>query len=132
MSKDQGKTWQNSSLVPGSVNGNEGQLAELGDNRILFDFRQEKTEARGVSFSEDGGFTWASVSYGQKVTLVPWGLKSFVWGQKTWLAWTGPKGPGRNNLVIRLSSDNGKTHSEEYLIFPGPAAYSQLEDISGQ
>ena len=42
------------------------------------------------------------------------------------LLWTGPKGPGRSNLVARVSYDEGKTFSRERSIYTGPSAYSDL------
>ena len=42
------------------------------------------------------------------------------------LLWTGPKGPQRSNLVIRVSYDEGATFALERAIAAGPAAYSDL------
>ena len=42
------------------------------------------------------------------------------------IVWTGPKGPDRQNLVIRVSYDEGQTFPIERLVDSGPAAYSDL------
>jgi hypothetical protein len=42
------------------------------------------------------------------------------------LLWTGPKGPKRANLVVRVSYDEGQTFPRERNISTGPAAYSDL------
>ena len=42
------------------------------------------------------------------------------------ILWTGPKGPDRRNLVVRISYDEGRTFPVERLIAAGPAAYSDL------
>jgi len=126
-SQDHGKSWQTGSFVPGSVNGNEGQLVELNDGRILFDFRQEGCDHRGVAISEDGGRTWSKATAGQEVTPVCCGLEAVERGSERLIVWSGPKGPGRNNLVIRLSPDDGQSYTHEYLIAMEAAAYSSLE-----
>jgi len=125
-SEDGGKSWERGSFVPNSVNGNEGQLALLHNNLILFDFRQEKSECRGVALSADGGRNWTPASCGQKVTAVCCGLEAVTLGKRRYLFWSGPRGPGRSNLVVRVSSDEGKNWSQEYPVAEGPAAYSSL------
>ena len=42
------------------------------------------------------------------------------------ILWTGPKGPKRNNLVLRISYDEGKTFGDERSIAKEPAAYSDM------
>ena len=42
------------------------------------------------------------------------------------ILWTGPKGPGRAKLVIRVSYDEAATFANERLISAEPAAYSDL------
>src|SRR5436305_582633 len=42
------------------------------------------------------------------------------------LLWTGPRGPGRRDLVVRISYDEGRTFPVERLVAAGPAAYSDL------
>jgi sialidase-1 len=42
------------------------------------------------------------------------------------ILWTGPKGPGRTNLVVLTSYDEGKRFVNERLIWKKEAAYSDL------
>ena len=57
-SDDHGKTWQRSAPVPGP--GDENQLVELADGRLLMDIRQETGLHRTFSISD-----------GQRQDLVP-------------------------------------------------------------
>jgi sialidase-1 len=42
------------------------------------------------------------------------------------IIWTGPKGPGRKMLVVRISYDEGRTFPAERILSEEPAAYSDL------
>jgi sialidase-1 len=42
------------------------------------------------------------------------------------IIWTGHSGSGRQNAVVRVSDDEGKTFPVEHLIAAGHAAYSDL------
>ena len=42
------------------------------------------------------------------------------------IIWTGPKGPDRQNLVARISYDEGQTWPVQRMISAGPSAYSDL------
>ena len=42
------------------------------------------------------------------------------------ILWTGPKGPDRRNLVVRISYDEGETFPVERPIISGYSAYSDL------
>ena len=46
--------------------------------------------------------------------------------QRERILWTGPRGPDRRTLVVRVSYDQGKTFQNERLIADEPAAYSDL------
>jgi len=129
-SDDHGKTWQRSSFIPGGKEGNENQLVELGDGRILMDIRQTKGSHRWRSISSDGGQSWSEPIPGHQLTPVACAIERYpgeVVGRKQDLIlWTGPKGPGRQNLTLHLSEDGGQTFSRSYIIAEGPAAYSDL------
>jgi sialidase-1 len=128
-SEDHGLTWQRGEFVPG-VSGDECQLVELADGQLLFDIRQQRGPHRWRATSGDGGRTWSKPYAGEKVTPVccaieRYSLKS-AGDDRDRLLWTGPKGPGRSNLVVRVSDDEGRTFSKERPIATGPAAYSDL------
>jgi len=128
-STNHGRTWQRGGFVP-EVSGDECQLAELADGRWLFDIRQHGGTNRWRSSSGDGGFTWSKPFAGEAVSAVACAIERFTLesggGDRDRLLWTGPKGPARSNLVVRVSYDEGRTFPHERLIVSGLAAYSDL------
>ena len=59
-SEDHGRTWQRGQFVPGGRDGDENQLVELADGRILMDYRQnDNASHRWMTESRDGGRTWS-------------------------------------------------------------------------
>ena len=127
-SDDNGKTWQRSAPVPGP--GDENQLVELADGRLLMDIRQETGPRRTLSISEDGGKSWSQRRPGLPVSPVACSIERYTLksagDDRNRLIWTGPKGPDRQNLVIRVSYDEGQSFPVERLVASGPAAYSDL------
>ncbi|HOB98657.1 MAG TPA: sialidase family protein [Verrucomicrobiota bacterium] len=128
-STDHGRTWQRGRRVPG-VSGDECQLVELRDGRLMIDIRQQSGPHRWLSTSGDGGQTWSPVRPGEKVTPVCCAIERYQASVDReggdWILWTGPKGPDRSNLVVRISRDEGLTFSRERDVAPGLAAYSDL------
>ena len=129
-SDDHGGTWQRGELVPGNQGGDECQLVELTDGRILFDIRQNSGPHRWMATSSDGGRTWTEPYAGNVVTPVACAIERLT-SQATGddrdrLLWTGPLGPDRKRLVLRVSYDEGRTFQNERLISEEPAAYSDL------
>lgn len=129
-SEDHGRTWQRGKQMPGSRGGDEDQLVELADGRILFDIRQESGPHRWQALSSDGGRTWSEPRPGQSVTPVCCAIESYTrksaGDDRNRILWTGPLGPGRKKLVVRTSYDDGQTFSNEQMIADEPAAYSDL------
>lgn len=130
MSEDHGRTWQRGQVMPGTLGVDENQLAVLSDGQILMDVRQSSGPNRWMTTSRDGGRTWSEPRPGEQVTPVACAIERYLQereGQKRpCLLWTGPKGPGRKNLVLRVSYDEGKSFKEEHPIYEGEAAYSDL------
>lgn len=129
-SEDHGRTWQRGELVPGQ-SGNENQVVELSDGRLLMDFRHEDAKApRWMAESADGGRTWGAPRRGLPVTPVCCAIERWTstsaGDDRNRILWTGPKGPGRNHLVARISYDDARTFPVERTIAEGPAAYSDL------
>ena len=54
-SDDHGRTWQRGEMVPGQNLGDENQLVELADGRILVDVRQQSGPHRWLATSRPGG-----------------------------------------------------------------------------
>jgi sialidase-1 len=129
-SDDYGRTWQRGQVVPGEQKGDESQLVELADGRILLDIRQHTGTHRWFVESTDGGKTWAEPRPGITVTPVACAIERFTLQSdgvdRNRLLWTGPAGPDRRRLVVRTSYDEGKSFTHERLISDQYAAYSDL------
>jgi len=129
VSDDHGHTWQRGELAPG-ISGDECQLVELSNGRLLFDIRQQRGTQRWRAMSSDGGKTWSERRAGEQVSAVACAIERYTLkaagDDHDRLLWTGPKGPERSNLVVRVSYDEGVTFPIERAIAPGPAAYSDL------
>ncbi len=129
-SDDHGKTWKRGDMVPGVKDGNEDQLVELSDGRILLDYRQSTGEHRWTAVSSDRGVTWSEPMPGQAVTPVCCAIELYTsqsdGADRNRIIWTGPKGPQRANLVARISYDDADSFTDERLIAESPAAYSDL------
>ena len=129
-SDDHGRTWERGELVPGKQGGDECQVVELSDGRILMDIRQEKGATRWLAESSDGGKTWAAPRSGLAVTPVMCAIERFTLcaagDDRDRLLWTGPKDPQRRRLVIRTSYDEGQSFTNERVVSLQYAAYSDL------
>ncbi len=128
-SDDHGQTWQRGELVAGG-RGDENQVVELADGRILMDIRQNSGPHRFLAESTDSGKTWSAPRPGLTVTPVACAIERYTLqtagDDRDRILWTGPKGPGRTNLVVLTSYDEGKTFGNERLISNQQAAYSDL------
>jgi sialidase-1 len=128
-SEDHGRTWQRGQIV-GGPRGDEDQLIELSDGRILLDFRQQSGPHRWMAESCDGGRTWNKPRPGLPVSPVCCAIERYTLksagDDRDRILWTGLKGPERNNLVARLSYNEAQTFPIERLIAAEPAAYSDL------
>ena len=122
-----GLNWKRGKQI--NVNTNENQIVELDDGRLMVDARQsDRTlETRWVAISNDQGETWSEPEKGQVCDRICAGIVRYPrTGESSLLLWSGIKGPGRANLILRLSSDQGRSFPVELLIGKGPAAYSVL------
>ena len=129
-SDDNGNTWHRGDFVPGDYQGNENQLIELDNGQILMDIRQASGEIRHQAISNDDGETWSEVFPGRKTPPCSCAIERLTTksenGGRNRILWTGPRGPGRTNLMARVSYDEGITFPLELVISNGPAAYSDL------
>ena len=129
-SDDHGHTWQRGRLLPERNWGDENQLVELADGRILMDVRQDNGPHRWLTTSTDGGQTWSMPLAGQQVTPVCCAIKRYTLAadgdDRNRILWTGPRGPGRQKLVVRVSYDEGQSFGDEKLITEEKAAYSDI------
>ena len=127
-SDDHGQTWKRGQLVPGPQGGDECQVVELNDGRILIDMRQETGAHRYLAESTDGGNTWSNLRPGLDVTAVACAIERYTptGAAKASLLWTGPKGPKRKQLELRTSTDDGKTFGPGKTVSDQFSAYSEL------
>ena len=127
-SDDHGASWKRGKLL--HALSNENQLVELSDGAIMMDARQNGGGRRWVAISGDGGGTWSRPRTGQQLTPVCTSIERFTsraaGDDRDRILWTGPAGPGRRNLVVRVSYDEGQTFRVEKVIYGGLAAYSDL------
>ena len=127
-SDDHGASWKRGKLL--HALSNENQLVELADGAIMMDARQNGGGRRWVAISGDGGGTWSRPLTGQQLTPVCTSIERFTsraaGDDRDRILWTGPAGPGRRNLVVRVSYDEGQTFRGEKVIYGGLAAYSDL------
>ena len=128
-SDDKGQSWMRGEQIGRATD--ENQIVELDDGRLLMDARQRGDDVphRWNSVSTDGGESWSPPREGQKVTKICAGIiRCSQPGdtEKSFLLWSAPKGPGRRDLVLRISGDQGASFPAETLVGSGPTAYSDL------
>ena len=127
-SDDHGSTWRRGALVRALTN--ENQVVELSDGAVMMDARQGAGARRWLAVSADGGETWPTPVPGQKVTPVCTSIERHTLqaagDDRDRILWTGPTGPGRKRLVLRVSYDEGQTFRKEHVIYGGLAAYSDI------
>ena len=127
-SDDHGASWQRGELL--HTLSDENQLVELADGAIMMDARQSSGAHRWVAISRDGGKTWSRPRPGQNVTPVATSIERYTLradgDDRDRILWTGPTGPGRKSLVVRVSYDEAQTFANEKVIYGGLAAYSDI------
>ena len=127
-SGDHGKTWDRGQLAAPATN--ENKLVELADGTFLMDARQDDGPTRQLLVSHDRGVSWPPPRTGQAVPPIAAGIERYslqsAGDDRNRILWTGPKGPGRQTLVVRLSYDEGKTYTNERVISHEKTAYSDI------
>ncbi|MDA1274128.1 MAG: sialidase family protein [Verrucomicrobia bacterium] len=129
-SDDHGATWNLGSSV--GPDCNECQVAELSDGRLLLNMRSyRRNNQRLIAFSKDGGESWSEPR--EDETLIePVCQASLLRYPGTGgeaaprLLFSNPASKRRENMTVRLSSDEGRTWWAARTIHGGPAAYSCL------
>jgi sialidase-1 len=133
VSDDGGSTWRLGFVArprSGVIEPNESAVTELSEGRLLFLSRNEADVAqhqRLVATSSTGGET-LDRPYAVRTDLA--GTKAqagvaFLSGQDT-LATVVLSGPGRRGLELRISSGQGQHWRHAGLVWPGPAAYCDV------
>lgn len=132
-SDNKGKTWHSGGYVPqpDSLEGNESRIVELSNGNILMNARPGNSplpQKRLLSISKDQGLSWSAFTESSQnpFTPVDAGINKIQKRKNTYLLSTYPSGPGRSNLVISVSKDNGKSWSSGKPISHGLANYSDI------
>ena len=127
-SDDHGETWTRGQLASSPTS--ENQLVELADGNLLMDARQDEGPTRRIFLSSDGGETWSPPRTGQVVPPIASAIERYslvsAGADRNRILWTGPKGPGRQTLVLRVSYDEGETFTNERILSGEKAAYSDI------
>lgn len=131
-SDDQGATWQLGGIT---TRGNESTVAELSDGRLLLNIRiSNNNNFRVVSTSNDAGGSWSPPVNAPLVDPVCQGsMVSGTLSDGSWaLFFSNPSSNVRENMMIKLSLDDGVTWSKQYSVYTGKAGYSDLVFLSDQ
>jgi sialidase-1 len=134
-SDDHGATWHLGGEAEEATN--ESTVAELADGSLLLNMRSYMGKnRRSVAISQDGGETWSLVRSDPALIepVCQGSLIRFSWrdgGRTSRLLFSNPASRKRENLTVRLSTDEGATWSASRQLVAGPAAYSCLVVLPG-
>ena len=125
-SNDNGKTWFITE-TPTSP-GDESKIVELNDGSWMVNSRVNKLGYRYSHFSNDDGKTWISK---KEESIIDPGcngsLIRYSHGEKNLLLLTNINNQKeRKEIVLRYSTDEGKSWSKPKIIYNGEAAYSSM------
>ncbi len=145
-SDDGGQTWQRGEIIannsPEQGNPSETLALELADGRVMVNIRNESpTRRRLVAYSPDGAAGWTAPAYDDALYeptcmagLTRYSLKPN--DDKNIILFSNPDNQfshspaenprARQNLVIKLSEDEGKTWPHAKVLDGGIVAYSDL------
>lgn len=144
-SDDRGESWRYGAVAPagGDGRGNEVQMVELSDGRVLLNSRGSSGKRfRKVATSNDGGESWSQLRDDPRLPepqcqasligadgLAPAGAT----GAKRVILFSNPGVTvGRTHGTVRLSEDDGATWLASRQIVPGDFAYSCLAVLPDQ
>jgi sialidase-1 len=132
-SDDGGQSWKYGDLAPAGAGGrgNEVQMVELGDGRVMLNSRSSSgPRDRKVAVSADGGATWSEL-LDDPALPDPQCQGSIIrddgpGGHGCLLLANPAVRKGRTQGTVRLSTDDGATWPVSRLLVPGDFAYSCL------
>ncbi len=134
-SDDHGKTWKLGGTTPVDQ-VNECTVAEIADGKLLLNMRNyDRTQkSRKTSVSDDGGITWSDFKSDEMLVepICQAGMYrySFEQDDKSRLLFTNPANPDKRcNMTLRLSYDDGANWAKSMVLYPGPAAYSDVTKL---
>lgn len=132
-SDDHGRTWQ-----AGGVTGadcGECYVVQRTDGSLYLNARTNRgTELRTISTSRDRGATWTAARFERQLydphcQACVIALPSSEAGQRVWL-FSNPAGPGRRDLTVRASLDEGRSWPRARRLRSGDSQYSSLAILS--
>lgn len=144
-SNDDGLSWQMGNVAEGDGkgHGNEVQMVELSDGRLMLNARtqgQGGTKHRKIALSVDGGQSWSPLEIDRSL-IDPVCQASIL--RYSWPEEVEPRGSGgrilfanphsqsgRENGMLQVSSDEGVTWSVHSTIYPGGFAYCCLTKLN--
>ena len=127
-SKDNGKTWK--TATGAKSNTTEAQAVELSDGSLMLNMRDNRGGFRSVAVTKDLGASWTEHPSSRKALKDPVCqasiLRADLTKAKSPLLFSNAAGPGRTNMTIKASSDDGDSWNSGLLLNEGGAAYSCL------
>jgi len=130
---DHGATFHLSETVP-FEGSNESTAAQLTNNSLMMNSRNQTGKYRVVSLSKDGGETWDTTYVDRNLTdpicegsLLNIGTKK---GKSVLAFCNNDDTSRRNSVTLRISFDEGKNWKKKFLIEPKNTCYSDIVKIS--
>ncbi len=135
-SDDHGDSWNLGGITP-KDQVNECEVVELSDNRLMLNMRNydRSQSSRQIAYSSNGGYTWDNMQYSEELIepICQASILRFDANNKTYLLFSNPAHKSkRENMTIKVSSDDGKTWPISRTIYKGPSAYSDLVSFDGR
>ena len=130
---DHGATFHLSETVP-FEGSNESTAAEISNNGLMMNSRNQTGKYRVVSLSKDGGETWDTTFVDDNLpdpicegSLLNVGIKK---GKSILAFCNNDDTKNRDSLTLRVSFNEGKIWKKKYLIEPKNTGYSDIVKMS--
>lgn len=130
---DHGATFHLSETVP-FEGSNESTAAQLSNNSLMMNSRNQTGKYRVISLSKDGGETWDTTYVDHNIpdpicegSLLNIGTKK---GKSVLAFCNNDSEKSRDSLTLRISFDEGKTWKNKFLIEPKNTGYSDIVKVS--
>lgn len=135
-SDDKGETWKLGGIVS-KHGGNESSVVELENGDLMLNMRnynREESKSRSYVISKDGGKTVSKMQYLSELVepICQGSTLNYMKSGKISnnILFSNPASTDkREKMTIKLSQNNGTTWPYAFLVYPGPAAYSDLVNL---
>ncbi len=135
-SDDRGETWQLGGTTP-QDQVNECTVVELSGGKVMLNMRNydRSQKSRKIAISEDGGLTWSDI-VADETLIEPicqaslLGVDTDEQGEHVLLFLNPADENKRQKMTLRISRDEGSTWAGSLVLHQGPAAYSDLTQLS--